>query len=159
MLPTSSWVQGYPLECGQPTRITPLKKTGSPCPRSHKLPTAPYLGVGVMNSFPLCAKMLTGLILSQVFLREPELLWAWECSRPIVFRTKCSALVLTVFLPLLCNGLCALGKRNCLEAPFVAEPLTDILCTCSWLWISEQTPLGCTKKLLWWGRRALLIYG
>lgn len=86
-----------------------------------------------MNSFPLHAKMLTGLILCQVFFRETELLWAWECSRPIVFRTHCSALGLTIFLPLLCNGLCALGKRYCLDAPSVAVPSNDTYSLYLWL--------------------------
>lgn len=57
-----SQVWGSPMEYGQSTEVTPLKKPDSPCPRSHQLSIALQFGEGAHAPFLLHGGVPTGLL-------------------------------------------------------------------------------------------------
>lgn len=61
---------GCPLECGLPTKASPLKETGPSFPRSHQLSTVLQVKLGQRSVNSISDRFL-GLLSNDTFLRVP----------------------------------------------------------------------------------------
>lgn len=78
--------------CFWPTKSHTLENDTS-LPRNHQHSIAPQLEVGAHDLLPHSAKMLTGWCCAGL-CRQRDLLWAHECSSPVMSRWYCLVLLI-----------------------------------------------------------------
>lgn len=153
----------HSLECGRPARATTLKKTDSPSPTSHQLSIAPQLRAGSL--FPMLEhwddRSCVGHVQAATTAVSPwvqwsvmarKSLWHLDPHNPIATRT--------IFLPPLLQCLLSLGlgAQVWTVVLSVAEQSSHLFSAFAQWWVSVLAAICCTKKLLWWGLRAALMY-
>lgn len=146
--------------------VTPLEETNSSFLRSHQLSTVLQARIEVLYWSPYLfhVEMLMGTV--QVMCRQPQLVWALECSGSVTSRRYC----LTPVLPTSVSDSLSATSSSVVPGPWeIGMWYRCLACGCtlhrhfvSAPWVVVRVSVLSTvhsQTLLWWELRAALVNG